>query len=169
MIQDASVPREALVPVPSVLLQGSTLIGGLLQTVLGDAASARTILLHPFTIAGWCGLTTTALNALPVGNLDGGRMMLSAYGLRSLNVSSVFTYAGLALGIIGSSLALPFGLYILICDRDPEVYIQNQVTPTERTRKWITAISIILAVLVLLPMGLFDANDTGLGPGGPMI
>lgn len=152
-----------------MLLQGSTFIGGLLQLILGEAASQRTVYLHPFTIAGWCGLTTAALNALPVGNLDGGRMMLSAYGRQPLNVSSIFTYAGLALGVIGSSLALPFGLYVLICDRDPEAYIQNQVTPTERTRQWITAVSIGVAVLILLPMGLFDANEAGLGPGAPLI
>lgn len=91
--------------------------------------------------------------------------MLSAYGYRSLGISSIFTYAGLALGIIGSSLALPFGLYVLICVREPEAYIQNQITPTERNRQWITIGSILLAFLILFPIGLFDANDPGLNSG----
>eukprot|EP00210_Caulerpa_lentillifera_P000285 g278.t1 len=163
---DPSTPKDFLVPVPSVLLQGSTLIGGLLQTILGEAALQRIVYLHPFTVAGWCGLATTALNSLPVGNLDGGRVMYSAFGKGSLNISSLFTYAGLALGVIGSSVALPFGLYVLICQRDPEVYIQNEVTSTNRTRQWITALMIALSVFILLPMGLFDTSQASFGPTG---
>jgi hypothetical protein len=33
------------------------------------------VLIHPLSIAGWCGAITTALNLLPVGSLDGGRMV----------------------------------------------------------------------------------------------
>jgi membrane-associated protease RseP (regulator of RpoE activity) len=33
------------------------------------------VLIHPLSIAGWCGAITTALNLLPVGCLDGGRMV----------------------------------------------------------------------------------------------
>ena len=32
-------------------------------------------MVSPYVIAGWCGLITTALNTLPVGSLDGGRMV----------------------------------------------------------------------------------------------
>jgi hypothetical protein len=34
---------------------------------------------------------------------------------------------GLGLGLLGSSLALPFGLYVLICQRTAERFIQDQV------------------------------------------
>ena len=37
---------------------------------------------------------------------------------------SFFTYVGLGLGFLGSSLALPFGLYVLICQRTSEKYVQ---------------------------------------------
>ena len=95
--------------------------------------------------------------------------MLSAFGRRPLNVSAIFTYAGLGLGLIGGSLALPFGLYILICEREPETYIQDQITQTERTRKWITGIAIAIAVLILVPMGLLDPSESGIPAGSMMI
>lgn len=41
----------------------------------------------------------------------------SAFGRSSLAVSSLLSYVGLGLGLLGSSLALPFGLYVLICQR----------------------------------------------------
>jgi membrane-associated protease RseP (regulator of RpoE activity) len=44
--------------------------------VLGDAAlRGSSVVIHPFMVAGWCGVVGTALNCLPVGALDGGRMV----------------------------------------------------------------------------------------------
>jgi hypothetical protein len=51
----------------------------------------------------------------------------AAYGKNALALTSFFTYVGLGLGLLGSSLALPFGLYVLICQRASEKYIQDQV------------------------------------------
>ncbi len=54
--------------------------------------------------------------------------MQAAYGKNALALTSFFTYVGLGLGLLGSSLALPFGLYVLICQRTSEKYIQDQVS-----------------------------------------
>ena len=43
--------------------------------------------------------------------------MQAAFGRNTLAVSSLLSYVGLGLGLLGSSLALPFGLYVLICQR----------------------------------------------------
>jgi membrane-associated protease RseP (regulator of RpoE activity) len=67
--------QEELVPVPTALFQGSLLLGSISRAVLGASAGSPTTLIHPALVAGWCGLVTTALNLLPVGNLDGGKMM----------------------------------------------------------------------------------------------
>lgn len=61
---------------PGALLNGSLVLGSIAHLVLGSAAEGSTINLHPFLIAGWCGLVTTALNCLPVGSLDGGRVTM---------------------------------------------------------------------------------------------
>ena len=63
-------------PVPAVLFQGSLLLGETVKAALGEAALNRaTVAVHPLLIAGWCGLISTALNLLPVGAIDGGRLM----------------------------------------------------------------------------------------------
>ncbi len=41
-----------------------------------EALSHSQVFVSPLLVGGWCGLVTTALNCLPVGNLDGGRVML---------------------------------------------------------------------------------------------
>ncbi|KAH7279447.1 hypothetical protein KP509_37G020000 [Ceratopteris richardii] len=89
------------VQVPSLLFQGSLLLGYLSESVLGyNAMHAATVSVHPLVLAGWCGLTTTAFNLLPVGCLDGGRAMQAAFGKGSLTAFALCTYVLLGLGVV---------------------------------------------------------------------
>ena len=133
-----------------------------------DALSEPVWAIGPLVIAGWCGLLTNALNLLPVGCLDGGRMVQAAYGRQALSLASFFTYVGLGLGLLGSSLSLPFGLYVLICQRSAERYIQDSVTPVSSGKQSATAVAVLTAVLVLLPMAPEVAQSVGVGPTGTL-
>ena len=66
-----------------------------------------------------------------------GMVLQAAFGKSALAVTSFFTYIGLALGFLGSSLSLPFGLFVLIVQRDGEKYIQDQVRPGAPQFFWI--------------------------------
>merc|ERR1711871_820516 len=103
---DASAAAVAgLVAVPSVLFKGSLLLGGLSQVGLGqDALEQTVVMVHPFLVMGWCGLIMTALNALPVGALDGGKMAQAMFGRKGLSVSSLLCYAGLGFGFWAAPL-----------------------------------------------------------------
>ena len=48
----------------------------------------------------------------------------AAYGRGAIAATSFFVYVGLGLGFLASSLSLPFGLFVLICQRNPEKYIR---------------------------------------------
>ena len=70
-------PEAGMVPVPAALFQGSLLLGTLSKLALDpEALTHANVYVSPLLVGGWCGLVTTALNCLPVGNLDGGRTML---------------------------------------------------------------------------------------------
>ena len=183
---DAASASADLIPVPAALLQGSLLLGGLTQAVLGSGASAASAssaaglaaaakaaggaaVVHPLLVAGWAGLVTTALNLLPVGRLDGGRMVQAAFGRTPLAVTSFFSYVGLALGFLGSALALPFGLYVLICQRDPENAPRDGVTEPSQGRQLAAAVAIGVALLVLLPAAPDVAGDALGGGGGTFL
>ena len=67
-----------------VLRLADPLLFKLLQRlVLGENAENYEILLDPIGFAGWVGLFVTALNLLPIGQLDGGHIVYGLFGRRS--------------------------------------------------------------------------------------
>ncbi|KAM1078845.1 hypothetical protein ACFX2J_013590 [Malus domestica] len=153
-----------LVQVPSTLFQGSLLLGLISRATLGYASMhAATVPIHPLVIAGWCGLTTTAFNMLPVGCLDGGRAVQGAFGKNALVAFGLTTYTMLGLGVLGGPLSLPWGLYVLICQRTPEKPCLNDVTEVGTWRKTIVTAAVFLVVLTLLPVWDELAEELGIG------
>lgn len=57
------------------------------------------IFLHPLAMAGWVGCLLTALNLLPIGQLDGGHIAYAVWGDRYKPFAKMFFWALLALGI----------------------------------------------------------------------
>jgi len=54
--------------------------------VIGHVPQNHDILLHPIGYAGWVGLFVTALNLLPIGQLDGGHIVYALFGRRSRTI-----------------------------------------------------------------------------------
>ena len=92
---------------PASLFQGSLLLGGLARAVLGHAAAGAPALVHPALVAGWCGLVVSALNLLPVGSLDGGRMIQVTRAL--------LLFALMMQNIVILSAAVPFACMAESC------------------------------------------------------
>lgn len=164
LLSTTSYATGDLVQVPSMLFQGSLLLGLISRAFLGyTAMHAATVSIHPLVIAGWCGLTTTAFNLLPVGCLDGGRAVQGAFGKNALVAFGLTTYTLLGLGVLGGPLSLPWGLYVLICQRTPEKPCLNDVTEVGTWRKAIVVAATFLVVLTLLPVWDELAEELGIG------
>ena len=85
----------------------SLLTWGVRELMLGDG----TAVLHPLAVAGWVGILVTALNLLPLGQLDGGHILYALLGDRQRRVAVV---AWLGLLAMGAVYKWWWGLAILI-------------------------------------------------------
>jgi membrane-associated protease RseP (regulator of RpoE activity) len=81
-------------------LGNSILFWGVSRVVLGVDPNAVNVDLHPMAFAGWVGLFITALNLLPVGQLDGGHVVYSLLGERVHRTVSRLCWAATALMVV---------------------------------------------------------------------
>ncbi|MEO1402437.1 MAG: site-2 protease family protein, partial [Cyanobacteria bacterium J06635_1] len=106
--------------IPAEFFQGSVLVGSLARIVLGNALQADIVDVHPLTIIGWLGLVITALNIMPAGQLDGGRIVQAIYGRRVASRATIVTLILLALVSLVNPLALYWAALILFLQRGLE-------------------------------------------------
>ena len=71
------VPKAAAAAGTIVL--GDSLLFKLLTYIVKGPTGALEVQLHPLALAGWIGLWVTAVNLLPVGQLDGGHVLLRSF------------------------------------------------------------------------------------------
>lgn len=65
-----------------VLIVGHTLLYWMLSGLFSDVPPMYEMYHYPILFAGWLGLFVTALNLLPVGQLDGGHILYALVGAR---------------------------------------------------------------------------------------
>ncbi|MEA5512067.1 site-2 protease family protein [Crocosphaera sp. UHCC 0190] len=156
----------SLFQVPTQFFQGSILVGSLAKVVLGEQLQNSIVAVHPLTIVGWLGLVITALNLMPAGQLDGGRIVQAIYGRKTARRTTIITLIVLGLVTLFSP-ANPIPLYwaivILFLQRDLERPSLNELTEPDDTRAaWgLLALFLMLATLIPLSPGL--AGKLGIG------
>ncbi|RMF66910.1 MAG: site-2 protease family protein [Calditrichaeota bacterium] len=76
-IVDATARSEG-----TMYLGESFLFTQLSNLAIGKLPETKDVMLHPLAYAGWAGLFVTALNLLPIGQLDGGHVVYALFGRR---------------------------------------------------------------------------------------
>lgn len=69
------------------MVLGDSLLFKLLTFITKGPIGKGDILLHPLALAGWIGLFVTAVNLLPIGQLDGGHVSYALFGRHSIWVA----------------------------------------------------------------------------------
>lgn len=158
-------PSFGSLPLPSEILQGSLLVGALARTALGDVLQETVVQIHPFVVVGWLGLVITALNLLPAGQLDGGRMVQAIYGRKLAGQATFVSFVLLAIFSLANPVALYWSILVLFLQRQPERPSQNELTEPDDVRAGLCLLMLLLALTVLVPLSPALAGRLGIGVG----
>jgi membrane-associated protease RseP (regulator of RpoE activity) len=131
------------------------------QALLGTFPIDRgyDVIIHPAALAGWAGLLVTALNLLPVGQLDGGHVLYSLLGQKA----RAFTWPIIGLLVM---LGLLFwrgwlfwaGLLFLFGQSHPDPL--DDVTRLDTRRKLLAVAVLLVFVLTftILPLRIISGE-----------
>lgn len=151
---------------PTELFRGSILVGTLAKIILGSDLEAAVVDIHPLVVVGWLGLVITALNLLPAGKLDGGRIVHAIYGRKTARRSTLATL--IILGIVAlfnpmNPIPLYWAVLILFLQRDLERPVQNELTEPDDSRAAWALLALFLMMATLIPLSASLAGRIGLG------
>jgi membrane-associated protease RseP (regulator of RpoE activity) len=155
--------KGSLFQVPTEFFQGSILVGTLTRVVLQESLQQTIVDVHPLVILGWLGLVITALNLLPAGQLDGGRIVQAIYGRKIAGRTTIGSIIVLGLASIVNPLALYWAIVVLFLQRELERPSQNELTEPDDTRAALSLLALFLMIVTLLPLTPSLAGRLGIG------
>jgi len=134
----------------AISLGNSLLFSVVSRLVVGHLGQGQDVLLHPLAFAAWVGLLVTAINLLPIGQLDGGHVIYallrdkSSYFFKAfyifLLIICLFYYAGWLLFII---------ILAILRKHPPTVYDH---IPLDTKRKIIGISAMVIFILAFTPV-----------------
>ncbi len=111
------------------------------------------IFLHPVGRAAWVGLFATALNLLPVGQLDGGHIVYSLVGRKHRYISWAFSLLLIYLGTYWPGWISFAVLLFFLGMRHPALLDPGQ--ELDASRKWLAIVALAIFLLCFTPVPFF--------------
>ena len=108
------------------------------------------VMIHPVAWAGWAGLLVTSLNLIPVGQLDGGHILVSIFGEKVKKIFPFILAVMAILGFVWSGWWFWAALLFML-NRNPS-QVNDSVTPLDQPRKILGFLMLIIFVLVFIPV-----------------
>ncbi len=136
-----------------VLQEGNSLAYLFFKWLLkGPIPPGADVMLHPMALAGWLGLFVTALNLMPLSQLDGGHIVYAALGRDHRKIVWLFLGAMLILFVVSrwEGWLVWIGLSVALGLRHPPPL--DDLTPLDPPRRVLAVVALALLVLLLTPL-----------------
>jgi membrane-associated protease RseP (regulator of RpoE activity) len=135
--------------------------------VLPNPITGQDVFMNQVCFAAWIGLLVTALNLLPVGQLDGGHTVFAMFGERA-RLANRITVGALALfalaslppvqNLLPALSGIAYGgwflwlfliLFVIGVEHPPAL---DDVTRLDRRRRWLGFVVILIFILIFVPV-----------------
>ncbi|MGA2713634.1 MAG: site-2 protease family protein [Bryobacteraceae bacterium] len=142
--------------IPGINHQGAIQLGTpalqwILQRTIFPGVAGADIYLHPVARAAWVGMFATALNLLPVGQLDGGHIVYALLGRSHKWITRTFLLALLPMGIVWYGWWGWAVLLFFFARKHPPVYDYSEIG-NPRVRLGILALFVFLLCFSIAPV-----------------
>ncbi|WP_066379198.1 MULTISPECIES: site-2 protease family protein [unclassified Anabaena] len=136
----------------------SILLGLISKLALGSALTPKSAIdLHPVAVAGFLGLIVTALNLMPVGQLDGGHIVHAMFGQKTaMLIGQISRLLLLLLSLVQPEFFV-WAIILLFIPLVDEPAL-NDVTELDNKRDILGLLAMALLVMIILPMPQAIAN-----------
>ncbi|KAK2377167.1 putative zinc metallopeptidase EGY3, chloroplastic [Trifolium repens] len=136
---------------PSVFHE-SFLAGGIAKLLLGNILKEGTpISINPLVIWAWAGLLINAINSIPAGELDGGRISFALWGRKASNRFTGVSIVLLGLSSLLNDVAFYWVALIFFLQRGPISPLSNEITEPDDKYVALGVTVLLLGLLVCLP------------------
>lgn len=152
---------------PDTITFGEPLLFKFLAVLFfGRIPAGSSIILHPVGFAGWVGLLVTALNLIPIGQLDGGHVAYALLGRRARVLSRIMIVFLVVMGVFFHLTWLILAVIILIFEfrsrlRLSHPPVLDEDAPLGSRRTILAVVLALIFVLSFIPdpvqgVGLLD-------------
>lgn len=114
------------------------------------------IIIHPLVWAGWAGLLVTALNLIPVGQLDGGHLLYGLLGKRAGLLWPAIIVILVGMGFIWRGWWIWAGLVFFLGRQHAPTL--DSVTELDGRRKAMALLGLLVFLLTFTPVPLVAVN-----------
>nr|GLL27996.1 probable zinc metalloprotease EGY2, chloroplastic [Ipomoea trifida] len=136
---------------PSVFHE-SLLAGGIAKLLLGDALKEGTpISVNPLVLWSLAGLLINAINSIPAGELDGGRISFSIWGRKASARLSSAAIGLLGISALFSDVAFYWVVLIFVLQRGPIAPLSEEISDPDNKYIALGIAVLLLGLLVCLP------------------
>ncbi len=130
---------------------GVPLLQWLLERAIFPGTHSGDICLHPVARAAWVGMFATAMNLLPVGQLDGGHILYSFFPNQHRTISKLVCLLILPLGFFWPGWVLWALLLLWLGRRHPVVYDTTPLGPGRRQLGYL-ALALFILCFIYAPI-----------------
>jgi membrane-associated protease RseP (regulator of RpoE activity) len=144
---------KALVEEPDFFFGSSIIFWGMTKIALGVDPIATDVTftyLHPLVIAGWLGMLFTALNLLPMGQLDGGHVIYSLFNSKHTYIARISFLVLISMGFYWPWWWVWAGLVLILGLRHPPIL--DESIPLEPKHRVIGYASILIFFVTFVPV-----------------
>ncbi|KAL3365390.1 hypothetical protein AABB24_010503 [Solanum stoloniferum] len=147
---------------PSVFHE-SFLAGGIAKLLLGDVLQEGSpISVNPLVIWAWAGLVINAINSIPAGELDGGRIAFAMWGRKASARLSALSIGLLGISSLFNDVAFYWLVLIFFLQRGPISPLSEELTHPQNKYMALGVVVLFLGLLVCLPYPFPFSNQPAL-------